>query len=101
MYRTINIGPMGNELKSFPTLEQAIAVCLDANDKTADVIVCDDDGDEVDRTTVAFDEFGQMEFASQENLLGMGVWPGSEVLDMVQLVNWECKTTHWCFTVRP
>lgn len=101
MYRTINIGPMGNELKSFPTLEQAIAVCLDSNDKTADVIVCDDDGDEVNRTIIAFDKFGEMEDVSHANLLGMGVWPTSEVLDVVQLVNWECKTTHWCFTVRP
>lgn len=100
MYRTANIGPMGNELKNLPTLEQAMAVCLDVNDKTADVIICDDCGDEVNRTIIGLNEFDEIEDESRKNLLSMGVCPTSEVTNIIQLVNWECKTTHWVFTVQ-
>lgn len=101
MYRTINVGPMGGELEKMPTLEQAMAVCLDKNDDVADVGICDRYGNETDRETVYFNGSGKMYEKSQKDLQDMGVYPESEVSEIIHSVDWECETARWIFIVRP
>lgn len=100
MYRTINVGPMGGELEKMPTLEQAMAVCLDRDDDVADVVVCDSCGNETARQTVTFNVLGEMT-GSKKNLEGMLVYPDSEVSEIIHAVDWECETARWVFIVRP
>lgn len=101
MYRTINVGPMGGELEKMPTLEQAMAVCLDRSDDVADVSICNSCGNETDRKTITFDFFGKMDEGSKKNLRDMGVYPESEVSEIIYSVDWECETGRWIFIVRP
>lgn len=101
MYRTINVGPMGGELEKMPTLEQAMAVCLDKNDDVADVGICDSCGNETDRETVYFNSSGKMYEKSEKDLQDMGVYPESEVSEIIHSVDWECETARWIFIVRP
>lgn len=101
MYRTINVGPMGGELEKMPTLEQAMAVCLDRHDDVADVVICDSCGNETARETVTFDVFGVMDEGSKKNLEGRLVYPDSEVSEIIHTVDWECETARWVFVVRP
>lgn len=100
MYRTINVGPMGGELEKMPTLEQAMAVCLDRSDDVADVVVCDSCGNETARQTVTFNVLGEMT-GSKKNLADMLVYPDSEVSEIIHAVDWECETARWVFVVRP
>lgn len=101
MYRTINVGPMGGELEKMPTLEQAMAVCLDRSDDLADVVVCDSCGNEIERRTVHFNRFGEMDGGSKKQLEGMLVYPDSEVSEIIHTVDWECETARWVFVARP
>lgn len=100
MYRTINIGPMGGEFK-MPTLEQAMAVCLDRNDDIADVGICDGDGNEIARKTVVFNASGEMSEGSKKQLQDMLVYPDSQVCEIMHNIDWECEMAHWVFIVRP
>lgn len=101
MYRTINVGPMGGELEKMPTLEQAMAVCLDRHDDTVDVGICDSCGNETARQTVYFNRFGEMDGGSKKNLADMLVYPDSEVSEIIHAIDWECETARWVFIVRP
>lgn len=92
MYRTINVGPMGGELEKLPTLEQAMAVCLDRNDDIADVGICDSCGNEITRKTVYFDKFGEMYTGSKKQLEDMLVYPDSQVSEIIHAVDEECET---------
>ena len=101
MYCTVNIGPMGGKLEKMPTLEQAMAVCLDRDDDVADVGICDSCGNEVRRQTVYFNRFGEMDEGSKKNLQDMLAYPDSEVSEIIHAVDWECETARWVFIVRP